>query len=358
MTAASLNDFVQEVSGQSHFRVEHDFGDGFVRLHTSEAERRQAAQDIQCSENIVLELLRNSRDAHATHVFLATCREGNLRKIVVIDDGDGIPASMHLHVFEPRVTSKLDTSHMDSWGLHGRGMALFSIAENASEARVACSDVDLGCAMSVESDVTRLPEKTDQSSFPTFTMGEGATVNVRGPRNIMRTACEFAIAERDTCSVYVGSPAEIAATLYEYGSSTLSAIDRAFCRDETRLPLAKRLATASDPRDLARIAETMALEISERTARRILDGQISPADALLDCIVITPAEDAEKRRSAKPRAQASHVRLSAGDRDEFAAAVMKAYAPIADRYYLESDVEPHIVVGQGRIAITLPLIEK
>ena len=50
----------------------------------------------------------------------------------MIDDGDGHPRrAMHERVFEPRVTSKLDTMHMDKWGVHGRGMALYSIAVNA-----------------------------------------------------------------------------------------------------------------------------------------------------------------------------------------------------------------------------------
>ena len=86
----SLLDFVESVNGTSHLRVEQDFGDGFVRLNLSEAERRQAVQDIRSSEDIVLEMLRNSRDAHASHIFVAIGREGAKRNITVIDDGCGI----------------------------------------------------------------------------------------------------------------------------------------------------------------------------------------------------------------------------------------------------------------------------
>ena len=218
MESSSLQEFVESVSGTSHLRVEYDFGDGFVRLQTSEAERRQAAQDIQCSEHIVLELLRNARDAHASHIFVAMSRNDDKRMFTIIDDGDGIPAAMHGHIFEPRVTSKLDTSHKDAWGLHGRGMALYSIQMNAESASVVYSAPKLGTSISVTTDTTKLPERTDQSTFPLFECPEPGRVNIRGPRNILRTICEFAIEHRSECSVFVGSPAEICAALYQYGN--------------------------------------------------------------------------------------------------------------------------------------------
>lgn len=185
MSTGSLVDFVTEVNGESHLRIEHDYGDGFVRLHTSEAERRQAAQDIQCSEDIVIELLRNSRDAHASHVFLATWKEGDKRFFTVVDDGDGIPPAMHETVFMPRVTSKLDSSHKDAWGLHGRGMALYSIDQNAHEARVIASDVHLGSSVSVVTNTTKLSEKRDQSSF----RGSCLTTMAQWPYGVRRTSC-------------------------------------------------------------------------------------------------------------------------------------------------------------------------
>ena len=53
MNDRSLAGFVASVNGEGHLRVEYDYGDGFVRLRTSEAERRQAAQDIRNTESIV-----------------------------------------------------------------------------------------------------------------------------------------------------------------------------------------------------------------------------------------------------------------------------------------------------------------
>ena len=358
MSSTSLEDFVAEVNGSGHLRVEHDFGDGFVRLRTSEAERRQAIQDIRCVESIVLELLRNSRDAHASKIFVAMSREGQKRVLTVVDDGDGIPESMHAHVFEPRVTSKLDTSHVDAWGMHGRGMALYSISVNSEYAAVEASQPGLGCSIRVVANTEKLQEKSDQSSFPTFTLAEAGNVLVRGPRNILRTACEFAIESRATCSVYVGSPVDVAATLFYYGSATLSTIDRAFCRDSRQLPLSKRLATAGEPEDLKKLADEIGLEMSERTARRIMNGEIATLDPILDLVQITSGHEVPKRKKAPSKLGRRPIRLERSDTELLKAATKDAFEELAHRYYLESGVEPSVRVSYDRITVTVPVVRK
>lgn len=360
MDDRSLEGFVASVNGESHLRVEYDYGDGFVRLRTSEAERRQAAQDIRNAESIVLELLRNARDAHASQVFVAMSREGDKRVLTVLDNGEGIPASMHEHVFEPRVTSKLDTNHMDAWGMHGRGMALYSISVNSETAFVADSAPTLGCAMRVETDATKLPERTDQSSFPTFELTEAGNVNVRGPRNILRTTCEFAIESRDVCSVYIGSPVEIAATVYGYGLSTLSAVDRAFCKDATQLSIVKRLATTGDPDLFAELAANMGLDVSARSARRILDGEIAELVPILDRITIS----GQQKKAAKcgkddlALRDGRSFKLGKQDAEALSAAVKEAFADIAERYYLENGVDPLVRASKDRIVITIPVVKR
>ena len=356
MATSSLEQFVEEVSGTSHLRVEHDFGGGFVRLHTSEAERRQAAQDIKCSEDILVELLRNSRDAHATHIFVATYREGDMRTIVVIDDGDGIRPDMHEHIFEPRVTSKLDTAHRDKWGIHGRGMALFSVALNSESARVVTSDENLGCSIAVQSDSAKLPEKADQSSFPQFELEEDGKVNVRGPKNLVRNACEFGIEERSSCSVFFGSPTEIIAALYEFGIATLSAIDRAFCRNVEELPIVKRLATAGDPETLAALSESIGLPISTRTARRILDDTIQAAIPIIDRIAIKRKDQHSLTRTSPRELTRITPKISQDDRKSFASDVLVAFDAIAERYYLKADIDPTVRVQRGNLVISVPLV--
>lgn len=109
----NLKDFLDNVCETSHLRVESDLGDGYVRLRASEAQRRQAKQDIRCNEDIVIEMLRNSRDAGAKNIFVAANKEDGNRHILIIDDGQGIPKTHHELIFEPYVTSKLDSMTTD-----------------------------------------------------------------------------------------------------------------------------------------------------------------------------------------------------------------------------------------------------
>ena len=356
MEQSSITEFVDSVTGTSHLRVEVDYGGGFVRLQTSEAERRQAAQDIQCCENIVLELLRNSRDAHCANIYVALWRLQNVRHITVVDDGDGIPPHMHELVFEPRVTSKLDTSHIDSWGLHGRGMALYSIATNAKTARIASSDSHKGCAIEVCADVDSLPEKADQSSFPTFNLTEDGTVNVRGPKNLLRTICEFAIQSRSQCNVYVGSPAEICASLYAKGTHDLSTVERLFCKDSSSLPVTKRLAVCSTPNEFSKQAASLGMAISERTSRRIMDGAIKRAPRILDRITLNTTDDGQKSKSRRNARPNSKFKLTEEEKRILANSAMDGFDLIAPSYYLSTAVEPHVTVKSERLIVSIPLV--
>ena len=305
-----------------------------------------------------MELMRNARDAHASSIFIATSKEKGKRSITVIDNGCGIPAKMHHLVFEPRVTSKLDTNHMDAWGMHGRGMALYSISVNAENAYVADSDSDLGTAVKVVASLENLSEKADQSTFPTFTLSESNNVHVTGPKNILRTVCEFAIDSRAHCQVYIGSPSEICATLYGYGISALSTIERLFCRDVKALPLTKRLATAADPAMFAEIAEEIGLEISTRTARRVLDGEIDSLDPILERVVIDEAPTKRRRSKGKGSQDQRGLKVSAQDRESFSGAVMDAFEDIAQKYYLEAAVEPKLSVRRDLMTISIPIVKK
>ena len=164
--ANELISFIASMSGEGNLRVEENLGEGYVRLRVSEAERRQAKHDIQHVEDIVIEMLRNARDAGADKVYLATTKEDGVRTLVFLDNGSGVPQDMQERIFDARVTSKLESMKMDRWGVHGRGMALFSIKQNTDEARVVTSDVDLGSVFKVSVATDRLGERADQSSWP------------------------------------------------------------------------------------------------------------------------------------------------------------------------------------------------
>ena len=358
-----LTTFIETVHPETHLRVERELGDGFVLLRRDEAERRQAAQDVRCSEDIVIELLRNSRDAGATEIYVATILEKDMRTLIVIDNGCGIPAHMHKLVFDARVTSKLDSLHLDRWGIHGRGMALYSIRENCIEARVCSSAPGLGCSMLTVSCVKDLPEKADQSSFPRFMLEENGHVKISGPKNILRTCAEFALEHRGQANVYVGSYSEIAAALLASALGRYSMAELSLKPDPAMVPYPDRPAFTRTPSEFAEACAKLGLTLSARTARRILDGEISPSEPLHELIRRsitrqTPAEevvDSAGKPSKRHRHKAPIVRLAPDDAAEFAEEVSAAYRNLAEKYYLDHEIEPSVRIKGTKLSISIPL---
>lgn len=349
--ADRLIEFVSTVSGDAYLKVEENLGDGFVRLKISEAERRQAKHDIRSFEDVVVELLRNSRDAHAQRIFVATSRDGDSRTMTVIDDGIGVPPQLHAAIFEPRVTSKLETMVMDRWGVHGRGMALFSVKSNVSSVTVACSDLHRGMALRVVADVvTSLPERADQSTWPVVERDpeDGRIKVVRGPHNIVRRVVEFAC-EHPEIDLYLGSPTEILATLHWTARDLLDTSDLMFCDDRSRMLVWHRPAVGADAAELVEIADELGLSISERTAHRVLAGDLAPLDPVVAQAVV---EDEPATPSAPDiyRDRRS-LRIHHADLDSFRRELEKAFDVISERYYLNLKGEPKVTVGSNEIRV-------
>lgn len=345
----SLIDFVSAVSGDSFLKVEENLGDGFVRLRIAEAERRQAKHDIRSFEDIVVELLRNARDAHAQRIFVANSREGDVRTFTMIDDGIGVPEQMQETIFEPRVTSKLETMVMDRWGVHGRGMALFSVRSNVSSARVTSSGPHKGTAVQVVASAEDLSERSDQSTWPLVERTEaGMLVVSKGPHNIIRRILEFAC-EHPEVDVYLGSQAEVLATLHELARDTLDSSDLLFCDDVDQLPVWQRPAAASDASELVCIAEQIGLNISERTAHRVFASDLAPLEPVLSQVLVedepaaTQTPDIYKDRRG--------LRLHHTDVTEFKRDLMTAFDALADKYYLHLRGEPRLHVGRNEIRV-------
>lgn len=363
---ASLSEFLEGLSDDNSLRIEEDFGHGFVRLKSSEAERRQAAQDIRTSEDVVIELLRNSRDAGAKNIYVSTGRTGDLRSIVVIDDGDGIPEKMRDLVFEPRITSKLDSAHMDKWGFHGRGMALFSIAENALDHEVVYSSVGDGTSIKVTLSSSSVGEKKDQSTFPEFEVLDGV-FQMRGPKNIQRTICEFAIESRNEVNVYLGSNTEIAATLYSDGLKEVPAKERIFSTKTTRLGPAELMSYANDPVTFKDIAGKLGLDISERSARRVMDKDIVRLDSMFQRVeqglsMGSDRNGAPEEGNTSPifKDVRRHLRphITRPDMREFEKSVSEAYAALSEKYFLDGDVTPKVRIKKGKLSVEFDLIDK
>lgn len=353
-----LTSFIDEVAAESHLRVEADLGDGFVRLRSDEAERRQAAHDIRTNEDLIIELLRNSRDAHARNIFLAFGKTGEERVMVVIDDGDGVPKHLQERIFEPRVTSKLDTMHIDKWGVHGRGMALYSIKVNSEQAHIAQSAPGKGCAIYAKTHPDRVSEKRDQSTFPQFILNDGGKVTIRGPKNILRTTCEFALEHKGTLNVYLGTITQIAATLHFLSSGSVSAIERAFANGLDEAPVTKKLAFARDCQEFSAISQQLGLEMSDRTARRIMEGELQPVPEIKELIeLVDQRTSAQSSAPAKRRKQGQVIHFEKNDLTNLKEHVAQGFKPLAQAYYLQE--EPDIVVQKRGEAlhITIPLFK-
>lgn len=339
------------MGGDRALRVEKNLGQGFVRLRVAEAERRQAAHDIRCSEDIVIEMLRNARDAGARHIFVATSREGDRRIITMLDDGDGIPRELWDQVFEARVTSKLESVHMDRWGVHGRGMALYSVRENTLESKVVDSMVGGGTAVRVVSSCEQLKEITDQSTWPTVARDENRRLTIeRGPHNIIRTCCEFALEERRTCEVFIGSAADIVATIRSRIRPSLSGAEVLSLDDLSTLPLLERFRLASDAKELMEVAGQCGLDISERTAHRIIAGQIRSQRSILSRLTHTAAPR-QQRHEVDLAADRRGLRVSKDDSEAFLRMMERDFAYLAERYYLNLTGKPRMRVSGNRLSV-------
>lgn len=359
----SLVDFVSSVAGDAYLKVEEHLGDGFVRLRTGEAERRQAKHDIQAIEDVVVELLRNARDAEARRIFVVSGRNAEQRELVCVDDGCGVPDSMRSRIFEPRVTSKLDTMVMDRYGVHGRGMALFSIRSNVDSAEVLASGLGLGTAVRIVADTRVLGERRDQSTWPVIANegeDEEDEQKLRGPRNIIRMVCEFAL-DRHDVQVWVGSASEVAATLYSVGQQEMGA-GIVSAGDASRFPLWQRLAPATDAADLTRRAAELGIELSERNAHRVISGEVRPLAEVRGHLRRQPAGAASVTMpETRPRVSVPEgvdlvldrrsLRPTPSDLIALQSRLASAFDEFAKRYYLELKDLPKIHVGKNEVTV-------
>ena len=212
---SDLKNFLSELNIKDSLNIEEDLGDGYVRLKISEAERRQALQDINSVEDIIVEMLRNSRDAGSRNIFIGTKKiEDKRRKIYFIDDGGGIPPNLQNLIFESRVTSKLENGKKDPYGFHGRGMALFSIKLNVDDIRIIFSEKSKGASFYIDIDLSNIPEKKDQSLMPQIIKTDGNLNIIGGVNNIIKTIIEFQLQNREI-NFFFGSPTQILSTMRE-----------------------------------------------------------------------------------------------------------------------------------------------
>lgn len=238
-------------------------------------------------------------------------------------------------------------------------MALYSISVNADEAFVVNSNNDIGCSISVKSDTNKLTEKRDQSSFPNFYVNEDQELVVRGPKNILRTACEFAVESRQNCNVYIGSPVEIAATLYAV-SRTETGVSAVFNEPDDKTKVVDLLGFSSDVHDFKKYASEIGISLSKRTARRIMDSDIKPQLSLLERIAKSGVagsntsefniSDVTKVHHAKPRK--AKIKLDDSDKELLIDLVKQKFPNIAEKYYLNGEIDPKLTIKNNKISIS------
>jgi hypothetical protein len=230
-----------------------DLGSGFARLLGAEGLRRSPAR-IRCVEDALLELLRNSRDAGARGIYVASSlRSRRYRQLVVVDDGRGIPDTHRRLIFEPGVTTRHLTpvsyddarSDAEAGTLHGAGLSLYHIKNAATLAEVLSSSAPT--SIKVVFDTRALPEKSLQSNAHSSKTNLPATL-ARFARQASPQAPRF----------YHASPARVLARL-----------------------LKDRIIRLDEPADAGRLRQEAAglgLEVSLRTVQRVLAGEVPAAE--------------------------------------------------------------------------------
>ncbi len=230
-----------------------DLGAGYARLAGTEGVRR-SPRHLRSVEDALHELLRNSRDAGANNIYVASSLKARrYRHVVVIDDGFGIPDTHKHLVFEPGVTTRHLDPVYDGEAPHGAGLSLYHIKNAALTAEIL--SISSPTAIKAVFDTYIFPEKSLQSGTrPSNT-------------NLLATLANFA-SQNPTHSLYHGSPARIASRLLQ---------QHIIQRWETEIV---RGSKGSGTKDIERVrgeAKRLGLEMSARTVRRVISGEVPEA---------------------------------------------------------------------------------
>ena len=227
-----------------------DLGNGFARLLGVEGLRRSPVK-LRSVEDALFELLRNSRDANAKNIYVASSlKSRRYRALTVIDDGQGIPETHKHLVFEPGVTTRhLDPGQNEDDLLHGAGLSLYHIRNAALYAQVLSASSPT--AVKVVFDTLSFPERSLQSgSRPSKT-------------NLLATLARFAdqAASPEAPRLYHAPPARILARLLK---------DRIIHHESNQGTGLFR-----------KTARELGLEVSLRTVQRVISGEILAASEVV-----------------------------------------------------------------------------
>ena len=229
-----------------------DLGGGFVRLMGTEGSRRSPSR-INTVEDALHELLRNSFEAGAGNIYVATTlRRRRYRTLTVIDDGRGVPEPFGAFIFEPGVTSR----HLDPTPDHGAGLSLYHLKNFSLSAEVLHTSSPTSIRATF--DTKTLPERSLQSG------------SRHSKTNLLATIQNFLLQRppENRLNIYLAPPARILTTIITQKQNHTIQI---------REGLGLGNGVDSGPvtaQSVKREAEGIGLEVSIRTAQRILSGRI------------------------------------------------------------------------------------
>lgn len=252
-----------------------DLGAGFARLAGPEGVRRSPSR-IFSVEDALYELLRNSRDAGAKNIYVAsTLRRRRYRTLTVLDDGGGIPESHKDLIFEPGVTTRHlnPTLFQNDVSPHGAGLSLHHMKNAAVSVHVVSSGDPT--SITATFDTERIFERSLQSA----TRHSGS--------NLGATLLKF-MKNTPNIRLYQATPAHILATL----------IKNRIIQQEQR----------GNSKEVREAGFGLGLGVSLRTVQRILSGEIEEARPLLPLA----SREGPKARGARGETHTSTDRAGAG----------------------------------------------
>jgi len=313
-----------------------DLGNGFARLLGVEGLRRSPGR-LRSVEDALFELLRNSRDAGARNVYVASSLGARrYRHLVVIDDGRGIPETHKHLVFEPGVTTRhlnpvpetpaqeeLSKTHAP----HGAGLSLYHVKNVALSAEILSASSPT--AIKVVFDTRSLPEKRLQS-------------NARPSKtNLPATLTRF-LAESgpNPPRLYHASPSRILSRLLTNRIIQSSQESKQGQGSDGEAPVVREAAVL------------LGLEVSLRTVQRVLAGGIPAAGEAAKSTVYGGRDEAGEKTLVVGRDDPGGPILSVGAED--LAQIRTVLGRAAGSSYLELaglDVEarPGEVILRARV---------
>ena len=309
-----------------------DLGAGFARLSGVEGLRRSPRR-LRSVEDALFELLRNSRDAGARNVYVASSLSARrYRQLTVIDDGRGIPETHKHLIFEPGVTTRhlnpvpeapaqdLSETHAP----HGAGLSLYHIKNAALSAEVLSASSPT--AIKAIFDTRSLPEKHLQS-------------NARPSRtNLLATLARFATdSGPDRPRLYHASPSRILSRLLNH-----------------RIIQRSRHSQGKEG-EASRVREAalgLGLEVSLRTVQRVLAGRLPAAAEVTVYAASKRRDDVGEKLSVAGRDDPGGPILSVGA--ENLAEIRAVLARAAGSSYLElagldMEARPGEVILRARV---------